>query len=92
MKNNYKLYEEIIDQDTWHIHYLRVNEKMVRITCDLMRPNRKFWQSKTLWYNWTYCSAEDSNLLKTLADNLIVGYYNQKRAINTLDDFFETES
>ena len=90
MKNrNYKFTELNLNGDIWQIHYLRINETVVKITCDLLRPNRKFWQSKFLWSDFAYCSAKNANLLEVMAETIINEYYHQKAQINKINDFFE---
>ena len=88
--NNYKLFEKTMENgDVWHIHYLRVNHNLVRIGCDLLRPNRRFWQSKYLWSDWTYTGAENADFLEKFADDVIDNYYHQLKNENKLDDFFK---
>lgn len=86
---NYKLDVKTMGEDVWNIHYLRVNETTVRISCDLLRPNRRFWQSKYLWSDFTYCSAKNINLIKCFADDIINEYYHQKASIKKINEFFE---
>ena len=88
-KNNYVFEKKMINNDEWHIHYLRLDEGIVKITCDLMRSNRKFWQSKTLWSDWTVCSQNNANLLRTFAYDVIANYYDRQRNIEKFDEFFE---
>ena len=85
----YKITELNFNGDIWHIHYLRLDETTVKITCDLLRPNRKFWQSKFLWSDWTGCSAKNANLLESMAYDIINNYYNQRAQINKFNEFFE---
>ena len=91
MVNNYVFKKKVVNNDEWHIHFLRLNDNTVKITCDLMRPNRKFWQSKFLGPDWTYCKANAVDLLKTSANDIITNYYDQKKNIEKLDDFFLRE-
>lgn len=85
----YKITELNLNGDIWHIHYLRLDETTVKITCDLLRPNRRFWQSKFLWSDWTVCSAKNANLLESMAYDIINNYYNQCAQINKFNEFFE---
>ena len=86
---NYKLCKKTIGEDTWLIHYRRWSKTTIKITCDLLRPNRKFWQSKFLWSDWTFCTAEEVNLLEDFADAIIYNYYHQKEVKEKFDNFFE---
>ena len=92
MANNYVFEEKIINNDTWNIHYLRIAEDMVKITCDLMRPNRRFWESKTLYSDWTVCSSKNANLLRSYAYDVISNYYDKKRNTKKFDEFFENNT
>ena len=85
----YKITELNLNGDIWHTHYLRLDETTVKITCDLLRPNRRFWQPKFLWSDWTVCSAKNANLLESMAYDIINNYYNQRAQINKFNEFFE---
>ena len=89
MRNNYIKEIRTVGNDNWLIHYLRIDDVTVRIVCDLMRSNRKFWQSKILWSDWTYCSSKNANLLKSMAYDIIAEYYNIQRSKQKFDDFFD---
>ena len=89
MKNCCRRETRIVNNDTWIIYYLRLDESTVKITCDLLRPNRRFWQSKELFSDWTYCTLKNANLIETFADSIINDYYERKRQIDTFDKFFE---
>lgn len=89
MKNNYIKEIRVVGNDTWEIHYLRIDALTVKITCDLMRTNRKFWQSKRLWSDWTYCSSKNANLLKAMVYDVIANYYSLQRSKLKFDEFFE---
>lgn len=88
MKSNYKLYEKNINGDIWQI-YLTRYDKLVKITCDLMRPNRKFYQSKILYSDYTCCNGENINSWEELANDVIDNYYHQQEIKNKIDEFFE---
>ena len=89
MRNNYIKEIRTVGNDTWEIHYLRLDDVTVKITCDLMRVDRKFWQSKNLWSDWTYCSSKNANLLKAMAYDVIANYYSIQRSKQKIDEFFE---
>ena len=89
MRNNYIKEIHTVENDTWEIHYLHLDDLTVKIVCDLMRSNRKFWQSKILWSDWTYCSSKNANLLKSMAYDVIANYYDIQRSKKKIDDFFE---
>ena len=75
MANGYKFCEKTIGNDVWHIHYARVNDNLMRVTCELLRPNRKSWQSRILWRNWAYIGAQKICRIESVVDNLIGEYY-----------------
>ena len=54
MKKHVVVKTRVIGNDVWKIQFCRLNRATVKVTCHLMRPNRKFWQSKCLWYGWIY--------------------------------------
>lgn len=87
--NNYIMREKVVGEDKWLIHYLRLNEDLVRITCDLLRPNRKFWQSKVKYSDWTYCGYESVHMFEAFADDIINQYYLKANKKKKLDAFFE---
>ena len=89
MTNNYRYEEKKVNGDTWGIHYLRLDRGIVKITCELMRPNRKFWQSKALYSDWTVCNLNKVTIIRSLADNVITNYYYKQSKIKELNDFFE---
>ena len=92
MANGYKFCEKTVYNDVWHIHYARVNDDLVRVTCELLRPNRKFWQSKILWQNWTYVGAHKISMIESVVDGLIGEYYLKGEEKKKLDRFFEENS
>lgn len=87
-KNNYLFREKKYNNDTWEIHYLRINENLVRVTVDLYRSNRKWYQTKYSYEDWTYCGSEQTELLGAKAEELIDNYYFNLCNKKKLDNFF----
>lgn len=90
MKNYYKKETCVINNDTWIIHYHRLDETTVKITYDLLRPHRKFWQSKEIFSDWTYWTLRNPKSFEAFADHsIITDYYERKKQIEKIDKFFE---
>lgn len=89
MKKHVVARTRIIGNDAWKIQFCRLNGATVKVTCCLMRPNRKFWQSKRLWRGWTYTNKITADALNDLAVDIIAEYYTAKLLKEGLNSLFQ---
>ena len=76
----------IINNDSWDIYFNRIDTTLVLITACLKRPNKKWYQKKYLYENWTY--TDNLENLSKLIENLTERYYKRKRLEKEFDNFF----
>ena len=89
MANTYKMETVRVGADLWDIHYCLVNDSlcpMIRIETDLLRKDKKWYQSKYTYCDYTYVSnAEKAN---AAAKDLIDNYYFDKGEQEKMIEFF----
>ena len=72
--------------DTWEIYFTRVSNNLMRIECNLMRHNRKWWQKRFIYTDWTYTDRVEDAYARV--DMLIDQYYEKQAEINKMNKFF----
>ena len=88
MTNNYIMETRICNNDTWDIHYAKADENSIRLTITLRRPNKRFYQSKYIYEDWTYCSAENLHLTEDFIIDMISAYYGKQENKKKIAEFF----
>lgn len=86
MTNTYKMETVRVSDDLWEVHYRLVNDSlcpMIRIEADLLCKDKKWYQSKYTYCDYTYRSdAEKANAAaKDLIDNYYLGMVEQEKLI-----------
>lgn len=94
---NFRTEHTTIGKDKWEILYARDNtfSVCVRVEVGLLRPNRKWYQFKHTYTDYTYCIGNDEVVptnLRVRAQRLIAHYYATQEAIDKVNDFFEEET
>ena len=83
----YKMEVKRVGPNLWDVHFVKVNDKLVKITVCLQRSNRKWYQSKYLYEDWTYSDKVEK--FDASAMKLIENYYEKKLKKEKIDKFFE---
>lgn len=89
MANTYKMETVRVGADLWDIHYCLVNDSlcpMIRIEADLLRKDKKWYQSKYIYCDYTY--RNDAEKANTAAKDLIDNYYDNKVEQEKIIEFF----
>ena len=71
--------------DKWDIHYLLIRSDIIKVTVNLYRPNRKFYQSKYYYEDWDLGNIIN---IRDKAKKLIAKYYEKKEIIDANIKFF----
>ena len=93
---NFRTEYMTIGEDKWEIFYIRDStfSVCVRVEVGLLRPNRKWYQFKHTYTDYTYCIGNDEVVptnLRVCAQRLITRYYDLQKTNNILSYFFEEE-
>ena len=89
MANTYKMETIRVGNDLWEVHYRLMGfgiDAMIRIEADLLRKDKKWYQSKYIYCDYTYVNnAEKAN---SAAKYLIDNYYLDKIEQEKIMEFF----
>lgn len=93
MANTYKMETIRVGDDLWEVHYRLVNDSicpMIRIEADLLRKDKKWYQSKYTYCDYTY--RNDADKANTAAKDLIDNYYDNQVEQKKIIEFFITNT
>lgn len=89
MANTYKMETVRVGADLWDIHYRLMgfgSDAMIRIETDLLRKDKKWYQSKYIYCNYTY--TDKVNMVEAFAKDMINEYYNYQANQEKIIEFF----
>lgn len=89
MANTYKMETVRVGDDLWEVHYCLVNDSsspLIRITADLCRKDKKWYQSKYIYSDWNYVHTVEKAIIA--AKDLIDNYYDNQVKQEKIIEFF----
>ena len=89
MANTYKMETIRVGDDLWEVHYRLMGfgiDAMIRIEADLLRKDKKWYQSKYTYCDYTY--RNDVEKVNIAAKDLIDNYYDNQVEQEKIIEFF----
>ena len=89
MANTYKMETIRVGNDLWEVHYRLMGfgiDAMIRIEADLLRKDKKWYQSKYTYCDYTY--RNDVEKINAAVKDLIDNYYDNQVEQEKIIEFF----